>query len=293
MVEELIKKAGVLVEALPYIQAFRGQIVVIKFGGSAMEVKSHAESILADVAFMECVGMRPVLVHGGGKAISREMKQEGIEPNFVKGLRVTCEDSIRVVHRVMKEEINPGIVASLERFGARAKGIPGEDIFRVSRKTEVDPETGETIDWGYVGEPSAVNTEPILRLLAETTVPVIPPIGIDEDGRLHNINADTAAAAVAAAFKARKLVYLSDVPGLLRNTEEPSSLISTLVVDDIDRLIQSQVIGGGMLPKVESGIRALKAGVRKVHMIDGRMPHSLLLEIFTDEGVGTEIIADR
>ncbi|MDD4872738.1 MAG: acetylglutamate kinase [Kiritimatiellae bacterium] len=291
--KESIKKADVLIEALPYIQQFRNEIIVIKFGGSAMEDKKHVDGILADITFMECVGMLPVVVHGGGKAISRSMKEHGIEAKFVKGLRVTCEKTINVVQKVMNEEINPGIVVALREMGANADGLHGEDIFSVVRKKEINPETGEEIDFGYVGEPHGVDTGPIRLLLDKGIIPVITPLGIGPDGKVHNINADTAAGAVAKALKARKLAYLSDVPGLLSNPKDPESLLTTLRLTDIEELINKGVIDGGMRPKVLSGVEALRAGVKKVHMIDGRMPHSLLLEIFTDKGVGTEIIRDE
>lgn len=290
--QSIIKKADVLIEALPYIQRFKGEVVVVKFGGSAMEDKSHMEGILADVTFMACVGMLPVIVHGGGKTISRNMKEQGIESRFLKGLRVTCEKTIEVVEKVMKWEINPGIVAVLERMGAKARGLHGEDIFRVVRKTEVDSRTGETLDWGFVGEPEEVDTEPIRALLRAGIIPVITPLGMGTDGKIHNMNADTAATAVATALKARKLAFLSDVPGLLKDEEDPESLIPTLAAGEVEGLIEKGVIDGGMLPKVQSGVEALNAGVGKIHIIDGRMPHSLLLEIFTDKGIGTEIVRD-
>jgi acetylglutamate kinase len=236
--------------------------------------------------------MRPVVVHGGGKAISRGMKEQGIAARFVKGLRVTCEKTMEVVERVMKGDVNPKIVAMLRNMGAKAETVDGKQVFVVHRKTERDEQTGETIDWGLVGEPGEVRTEPIVRLLTESAIPVIVPLGLGLDGKAHNINADTAACATAKALTAGKLVFLSDVPGLLRNTDDRDSLISTLKVSQVEELIKGGVIGGGMLPKVNSGVEALEAGVRKVHMIDGRMPHSLLLEIFTDKGVGTEIVRD-
>jgi len=290
--EDVIQKAKVLIEALPYIQAFRGATVVIKFGGSAMEDESIMRSVLADVTFMECVGMRPVMVHGGGKAISRSMNEQGIAARFVKGLRVTCEKTMEVVERVMKGDVNPRIVSMLRGMGAGAETVDGKQVFTVRRKTERDEKTGETIDWGLVGEPGEVHVEPIERVLNESAIPVIMPLGLGLDGKTHNINADTAACAVAGAMQARKLVFLSDVPGLLRYADDPDSLISTLKVSQVEELSRAGVIGGGMLPKVKSGVEALQAGVRKVHMIDGRMPHSLLLEILTDKGVGTEILSD-
>jgi acetylglutamate kinase len=291
--QKLIEKADVLIEALPYIQKFRGETVVVKLGGSAQEDKQHVEGILEDVTFMECVGMRAIVIHGGGKAISRKMKERGIEPRFVKGLRVTCEQSIKVVEQVLNEEINPELVGVLRRFGAPAQGLRGEDVLKVVRKSETDEQTGEVLDWGFVGEPGEVDTKPIEELLRQRVVPVITPLGRGADGMVHNVNADSAAGAIAGALKARKLAYVTDVPGLLRNPEDPESIMSTLRISEVEDLIAHGVISGGMLPKVQSGVEALRAGVRKIHVIDGRMPHSLLLEIFTDKGVGTEIIWDE
>jgi acetylglutamate kinase len=288
--EDLIKKAAVLVEALPYIQRFRNEIVLVKLGGSAMEERANVESVLKDVAFMECVGMRPVIVHGGGKAISRGMSEHGIPPKFVEGHRVTCERTIEIVERVIKEEVNPLLVDILRQMGANSQVLHGEDLLTVSRKTQKDLKTGKVLDWGFVGEPEEVDTAPIIAMTEKGMVPVITPLGRGPDGRVHNVNADSAAAAIARALKARKLVFLSDVPGLLRDPDDPSSVMSTLRIAEVEQLIKKGVISGGMMPKVQGGVDALKAGVRKVHMIDGRMPHSLLLEVFTDEGVGTEII---
>lgn len=288
--EDIIKKAAVLIEALPYIQAFRGEVVVVKFGGAAMEERAHVESVLADITFMECVGMLPVIVHGGGKAISRGVKAEGIDAAFVKGLRVTCEKTIDVVERVIKNEVNPALVQTLRDRGAVAQTLHGEQVLRVTRKSEVDAETGETMDWGFVGDPDEVDVEPIWDLLDQAVVPVITPLGMGPDNKVHNVNADVAAAAIAKALQARKLVFLSDVPGLLRDPDDEASLIGTLRVDEIDTLIEAGVLGGGMLPKVCSGVAALRGGVRKVHVVDGRMKHSLLLEVFTVEGVGTQIL---
>jgi acetylglutamate kinase len=291
--QKFIEKAEVLIEALPYMQRFRGAIIVVKFGGSAMEDKSNTEKVLTDITFMECVDMLPVVVHGGGKAISRAMKERGIEAKFVKGLRVTCDKTIEVVHDVMNNEINPAIVSTLTRMGARAEALYGEEIFTVIKKEETDIQTGDKMDWGFVGEPHGVDTGPIRKLLGEEIIPVITPLGRGPDGKLYNINADAAAAAVAKALKARKLAFLSDVPGLLRDHDDPESIMATLKVGEVEELISRGVIDGGMLPKVQSGVDALHAGVRKVHIIDGRMPHSLLLEILTDKGVGTEIVSDE
>jgi len=290
--QKIIEKAGVLIEALPYIQRFRNAVVVVKFGGSAMEEKTQSDGILLDIAFMECVGMLPIIVHGGGKAISRKMKKEGVASSFVKGLRVTCDKSIRIVEQVMKEELNPAIVSTLTRMGAKAQGLNGEDVFQVTKVKEVDSETGKTLDWGYVGTPHGVDLTLVKAMLKKRIVPVITPLGTGKDGKIYNINADVAAAALAGALKARKLVFLSDVPGLLRNPKDESTLIPTLDAGDVANLVTEGVIDGGMLPKVNSGIEALRSGVKKVHMIDGRMSHSLLLEVFTDKGVGTEIVSN-
>lgn len=289
---DLIEKAGVLIEALPYFQQFRGEIVVVKFGGSAMEDPAHVEGVLEDIAFMECVGMKLVVVHGGGKAISRGMQTDGIESKFLHGLRVTCERSIVVVERVLKHEVNPRIVKTLEKKGALAKSLHGNEILHVTRKKGLDADTGEEIDWGFVGEPDEVDTKPITDLLDDGIIPVITPLGTGAEGKIHNVNADVAAAAVAKALRARKLAFLSDVPGLLRDPQDPNSIISSLKQHETNQLIKDGIISGGMLPKVSSGLTALEAGVRKVHMIDGRMQHSLLLEMFTDKGVGTEILGE-
>lgn len=290
--QNVINKAEILIEALPYIQRFRGAVVVIKLGGSAMEDKNVVSRLLTDITFMECVGMVPVIVHGGGKAISRGMREEGIDSEFLHGLRVTCEKSIEVVQRVIKGEVNPSITKVLEDMGATVAALHGEDIFKVVRKVGNDKETGEALDWGFVGEPTSVRIEPIKDMLEKGIIPVITPLGLDDNGKVHNINADVAAGAVAKGLKARKLVYVTDVPGLLRDPSDSKSLIATLHLSEIEYLIETEVISGGMLPKVSSGVEALKAGVKKVHMVDGRMQHSLLLEIFTDSGVGTELVPD-
>ncbi len=289
---DAVDKAAVLIEALPYIQKFRDAVVVVKFGGSAMEDPAQVESILADIAFMECVGMRPVVVHGGGKAISRGMAEQGIEPTFLHGLRVTCARTMQVVERVIKGEVNPRIVRGLIARGARARSLHGDEVFQVTRKSQVDPVSGAPLDWGFVGEPGEVDTAAIRSYLADGVIPVITPLGLGPDHQVHNINADVAAAAVAKALPARKLVFLSDVAGLCRDPADPASVIPSLRVDETERLIEEGVISGGMLPKIRSCVDALHAGVRKVHMIDGRQQHSLLLEIFTDKGVGTEITSD-
>jgi acetylglutamate kinase len=288
--QNVIEKAVVLIEALPYIQRFRGEIVVVKVGGSTMEEKAGTERILTDIAFMACVGLRPVVVHGGGKAISKRMSEKGLKPAFVKGLRVTDAASMEVVEQVLNREVNPYLVETLERLGCTARGIHGEDILSVARHTEKDEAAGATVDWGYVGDVVEVDDDPILAYLHAHIVPVITPLGWGPDDRPYNVNADDAASAIAQALKARKLVFLSDVPGLLQDPADPSSLISSLKTCDIDNLIGRSVISGGMIPKVQGAVKAIRAGVRKVHFVDANMPHSLLLELFTDRGVGTEIV---
>lgn len=285
-----ISKANALVEALPYIQRFKREIIVVKLGGSVMEIRENLVSTLADIAFMRTVGMLPIVVHGGGKAISRGLKAAGIETAFVQGLRVTDAPSMRVVETVIKNEINADVVRMLQNSGVEAAPLHGEKIFFTNKMTGQNPTTGESFDWGYVGIPMAVDTGPVRELLHERVIPVICPLGRGADGLIYNINADTAAAALAKALKARKLAFVSDVPGLLRDASDPTTLIDTLRVRDAPALIHEGVIGGGMLPKIQSCLEALEAGVQKVHLVDGRMPHSLLLEIFTNKGVGTEIV---
>jgi acetylglutamate kinase len=286
----MIEKAGVLIEALPYIQKFRGDTVVVKFGGSIMESEIGYRNILKDVAFMECVGLQPVIVHGGGKSVSKKMREAHIQPNFVQGLRVTDEATIKVVESVLNNEVNPHLVEIIKNYGGKAHGIHGEDIIKVKKHVGVDPQTGETLDWGYVGKVIHVDVEPIKAFLKADIIPVITPLGRGEDGHLYNVNADDVANAVACALQARKLVFLSDVPGLLRDVNDPASLISTLSLAEVEDLIARGIISGGMLPKIGGAVDALKAGVSKTHIIDSALPHSLLLELFTDKGVGTEIV---
>ena len=290
---ELIDKAEVLIEALPYIQGFRGKVVVVKYGGSTMEA-GDPDSILRDIVFMECVGMRPIVVHGGGSAISKRLQERGIAPRFVAGLRVTDADTITIVEEVI-EEVNRGIVARLEELGARARGITGKDRIIHARKRLVEVEKDgrrETVDIGFVGDVEKIETNQLRALCRRDVIPVIAPLGMDDEGELYNINADTAALEVAAALKAQKLILLTDVRGIMRNQDDENSLIGTLRVSDVDTLIAAGVITEGMLPKVRAGVRSVQAGVKKTHIIDGRLPHSMLLEIFTDRGIGTEISRD-
>jgi acetylglutamate kinase len=287
--DKYIEKAAALTEALPFIQQFRGEIVVVKLGGSIMESEEGYSRIMQDIAFMECVGLCPVVVHGGGKAISRSMKEASISPNFVQGLRVTDEATIGVVEKVLNQEVNPHLVEIIQQFHGKARGIHGEDILRVEKMTGTDSETNAALDWGFVGRVTTVDTEPICAYLKSEIVPVITPLGKGEDGHLYNINADDAATAIACALKARKLVFLTDVPGLLLDPEDKSTRISSLHLSEVDELIERGVIAGGMLPKIKGMAGAVKSGIKKAHIIDASMPHSLLLELFTSEGVGTEI----
>ena len=269
--------------------------MVVKVGGSVQESPENLMRLLSDIAFMRTVGIKVILVHGGGKAISRAMEREGIPPNFVQGLRVTDERSISVVEQVIKHEVNANILRLLNNnFHVLARPLHGDWVMTVRKVTGTDPETGATLDWGYVGEPVRVKTEAIAQMTDAGVIPVITPLGVGEEaGLLYNVNADIAAVAIAKAMRVRKLVFISDVPGLLRDVNDPGSLISTLRLGDVQKLKDDGVISGGMLPKIDSCVEAIEAGVQRVHLVDGRMPHSLLLEIFTKQGVGTEIKADE
>ena len=275
-------KAAVLTEALPYIQDFQGSVVLVKLGGSVMEVEANLDSIMDDVAFLNAVGIKVVIVHGGGKAISRAIQASGHAPVFVEGQRVTDEATMEIVRKTLNNVVNPDLVARLCRRGANAKPLHGNWIF--GAKKIVAP------DRGYVGEVVQASARAVVEMLDARIIPVVTPLGTGlDDGHLYNVNADFAAAALAKALKVRKFVLVSDVPGLLRDPEDPATLFSTLHLADTGKLKAAGVISGGMLPKIESCEDAIRAGVRKVHLVDGRMAHSLLLEIFTREGVGTEI----
>ena len=289
--EHLINKAAVLLEALPYIQKFNGATFVVKYGGSFMDSpdESVRQGVTRDVVFLEAVEINPVVVHGGGKAISRAMKAEGLLPRFEQGHRVTDEKAVQLVHEVLSHQINPEIVKTINALGGVARGFSGTEIFKCHRKL-VDGPHGDQIDIGYVGEVVEVNTKPLLECIANGVTPVISPTAIGEDGHIHNCNADIAAAVTATSLKAKRLVFMSDVPGLLQDPENPDSLISHLRVQDVAVLKQKGIIGAGMIPKVDSATKAIEAGVDKVSFVDGRVNHSVLLEIFTDQGVGTEIV---
>jgi acetylglutamate kinase len=287
--KKLIAKAGVLIEALPYIQNFRDSIVVVKFGGSAMENPECTRSVIQDIVFMECAGMKPVIVHGGGKAISASLKAAGVPTRFINGLRYTCDQTISVVDKVLHEQVNASLVEMMRELGGLPRAVSGKNILRAERITTTDAETGEELDLGNVGRVINVDAEQIRWVLNRGEVPIITPLAEDMDHRIYNINADMAACRIAAEIKARKLVFLSDVPGILRDPQDESSLISTVCRDEVEGLIESGVVSGGMVPKVRSAVEALAEVTGKIHLIDGRVDHALLLEMFTDLGVGTQI----
>ncbi len=289
--QDLIAKATTLLEALPYIQRFRSQTFVIKYGGSFMDSPDQEvrTSVARDIVFLEAVGINPVVVHGGGKAISRAMESAGFKPQFVQGMRVTDRATAELVEQVLSREINPEIVRAITQFGGKARGFSGTEIFRCS-KFRPRTKSGDELDIGFVGDVTAVNIEPLRECIRRSITPVISPTALGEDGLVYNCNADVAAARAAIALKAKRLVFMSDVPGLLRNPKDAKSVIPHLRTTDVDELKNAGVIDEGMIPKVDSAVAAIKAGVEKVSLVDGRVPHAVLLEIFTDEGVGTEIV---
>jgi acetylglutamate kinase len=289
-IAEVTAKAKVLIEALPYIQDFRGSTFVVKYGGSFMDDPDpKARSRVAyDIAFLAACGINVVVVHGGGKAITRAMEGSGLKANFVNGLRVTDEATIAVVKRTLDEVVNKDVCAALISAGANPRGLAGDSVL-VCQKLTTDDD-GNTVDLGYVGDVTEVKVKLIKKDIAEGFMPVISPVAEGLDGKPYNVNADLAAGRVASALRARRLVYMSDVPGLLANPSDPDSLISTLKTGQVEELKRRGVIDKGMRPKVQSAVRALQEGVQRVHFIDGRLPHSLLLEMFTDRGIGTEIV---
>lgn len=288
---DAIRKAEVLIEALSYIRTFREKLTVIKLGGSAMEDPDALKATLQDVAFMATVGMRPILVHGGGKPIDRAMAQAGLTPRKVQGRRYTDDATLDIVVRVLREEINADIVRQIRSFGGRAVGLhtgPLQALF--GDQLRLPGDDGAPIDLGRVGQVTRVDGDLLTDFCAGGVVPVIPSLALDGDARWLNVNADTAAAAVAAAVKAEKLVFLSDIPGILMDRRDEATLVRHLDAPGVNDLITRGVIDSGMIPKVEACLESLRAGVGKTHMIDGRLRHSLLLEIYTDRGVGTEIV---
>jgi acetylglutamate kinase len=283
-------KSAVLLEALPYVQRFRDAIFVVKYGGAFMDDADPKvrTRVATDIAFLAAVGIKVVVVHGGGKAITRALKESKVETRFEHGLRVTDAETVKIVDYTLNKVVNLDICEILQAKNARPLSIPGNNIL-VCDKKEVQVDE-ETLDLGFVGETHTVKTKIIKKALNDGYIPIISPIACDEDGQVYNTNADAAAGRVAAALRARRLVYLCDVPGLMRDISEPASLISTLQVDEVSGLVKDGTISKGMIPKTDSAVEALKNGVHRVHFIHGEQPHSLLLEIFTDKGVGTEIV---
>jgi acetylglutamate kinase len=291
--QDLIAKAETLLEALPYVQKFSGATFIVKYGGSFMDSPDEnvRNSVARDIVFLEAVEINPVVVHGGGKAITRAMEKAGLKANFIQGQRVTDEATVKIVDDVLSREINPEVVATINALGGAAQGFAGTEIFKCRKLWLDDKENpGAKIDIGYVGEVVGVNTGPLLKCIEQGITPVISPTARGEDGHVYNCNADVAAAQVAIALKAKRLVFMSDVPGLLSDPKNPDSVISHLKTEAVAELKRTGIVDKGMIPKVDSAVAAIKTGVEKVSFVDGRVPHSVLLEIFTDEGVGTEVV---
>jgi len=289
-----LETAAVLIETLPYMQQFAGTTVVIKYGGNAMVNTELKNSVIQDITLLKYVGMRPVVVHGGGPEITKFLKQLGKQSTFISGLRVTDEETVSIAEMVLVGKINTEIVNLLNRHGAKAVGLSGKDadlIFAKKHLAEVH-EDGEvkTVDIGYVGDVEHINTDILNALLDRGYIPVIAPIGIGRDNESYNINADYVAGEVAGALGAEKLIMLTDVEGIYRDYNDKSSFISSLSLAEAKAMIREGSIGGGMIPKVETCIKALEGGTGKTHIIDGRQPHSILLEIFTGQGIGTQVV---
>lgn len=288
-----IQKADILVEALQYMQSYRDKMVLIKFGGSAMDDPELVESLMRDIVVLEAMGLNPVVVHGGGKAISKAMSEAGLEAKFVNGLRVTTPEAIDIVERTLSGTINPGLVRMMREAGGKAVGIPGTNVFVGEKITERDAD-GNPVDIGMVGQVIGSLLSRVEEALSLQITPIISPLARElGTNQALNVNADLAAAALARELKPVKLIYISDVPGLMYDPKDPSTIIKSINRKEADELMKTGVISGGMIPKVKSAIDALNAGVRKVHFIDGRLPHTLLLEIFTPEGIGTEIVREQ
>lgn len=288
MMDELLKKASVLVEALPYIQRFNRKIIVVKYGGSAMVDEDLKRSVIEDVTLLKLVGFKPIIVHGGGKEISQWVAKSGMEPRFVNGLRVTDEPTMEIAEMVLNK-VNKSLVQLVEQLGVLAVGISGKDggLLKVEKKYA----DGEDI--GFVGDVKAVSPKILYDLLEKDFLPIVAPIGLDDQYQTYNINADDAACAIARAVSAEKLAFLTDIEGVYKDPEDKSTLISELPVTEAGKLIESGFIGGGMLPKLNNCIDAIDNGVSRVHILDGRIPHCLLLEIFTNKGIGTAILGDK
>lgn len=291
--DQEISKADILIEALPYLQAYRDQTILIKFGGSAMDNPELVKSLMRDIVVMEIMGLNPVVVHGGGKAISKAMVDAGLEARFVNGLRVTTPEAIDIVERTLSGTINPGLVEMMRDHGCKAVGIPGTNVFVGEKLMEKDAD-GNPVDIGMVGRVIGCQLSRVQEALSLQLTPVISPLARElGTNQSLNVNADLAAAALARELKPVKLVYISDVPGLMNDPSDPSTIIQSINRKEAFELIEQGVISGGMIPKVKSAVDALNAGVRKVHFIDGRLRHTLLLEIFTPEGIGTEIVREQ
>ncbi len=285
--EESLKKAEVLIEALPYIQKFNRKIIVVKYGGSAMSNEELQKNVIKDVTLLKLVGFKPIIVHGGGKEISRWVNKVGKEAKFVNGLRVTDAETMEIAEMVLNK-VNKSLVSMVEEIGVKAVGISGKDAGLL----KVEKKLSDGQDIGFVGEVKDVDPQILYDLLEKDFLPIIAPLGMDADYNTYNINADDAACAIAKAVGADKLVFLTDIEGLYKDINDKSSFISRITADDADALISGGLIGGGMLPKLNNCTSAVKNGVNRVHILDGRVPHSLLLEIFTNNGVGTAIVAD-
>jgi acetylglutamate kinase len=289
VVQDLASKADVLLEALPYLQRYRGKTFVIKYGGSFMDSPDPAarDGVAQDIVFLAAAGIRPVVVHGGGKAITRAMEKAGLKASFVQGMRVTDDATAEVVERVLSREINPEITATISRLGGQAKGFSGTTVLE-SQKLWLEAD-GQKFDAGFLGEVTSVRVEALQECIDAGVIPVCSPTALGNDGRIYNCNADVAAAHAAIALRACRLIFMSDVPGVLRDPKDASSVIPRLRAADVEALKKSGIIDKGMIPKADSAVKALQAGVNKVSMVDGRVRHSILLEIFTDEGLGTEL----
>jgi len=281
--ETLVEKASILIEALPYIKKFRGKEILIKYGGAAMDNPEIRRNVIEDLVFMNYVGIKPILIHGGGPAITQKLKEKGIQTKFIDGLRVTDKETIGVVDSTLAD-LNKSIVHDINQLGARAIGLSGHDneILNVVKHEASG-------DVGFVGDVASVNIMPVKELTEFNIIPAIYPLGIDEKGETYNVNADEAAAKIAVAMGVQKILILTNVKGIMRDANKEDSLISSLHMNEVETLIENKVITSGMIPKVKSAITALQGGVKKAHIIDGRIKHSLLLEVFTDKGIGTEI----
>ena len=287
-INDYLKKAEVLIEALPYIQRFNRKVIVVKYGGSAMVDDELKKNVIKDVTLLKLVGFKPIIVHGGGKEISKWVAKSGKEAKFINGLRVTDEETMEIAEMVLGR-VNKSLVQMIEQLGVRAIGISGKDggLLKVDKKYS----NGEDI--GFVGNIKEVNAEILWDLLEKDFLPVIAPIGMDDNFDTYNINTDDAACAIAEAMKAEKLAFLTDVEGVMKDPSDKSSLISELTISEAEALIEDGTVGGGMLPKLNNCMDAIKEGVSRVHILDGRIPHCLLLEIFTNKGIGTAILGDK